>query len=120
MASLCASLSTVTSPTLSEVVLELGRAPSEFSQPHPHLWGNWDEIDKLFEGFLDWRPGFKLVIRTGTGLCKRDEFEAQARERFPIMAMRSRIQFEALPSVDKYWSKCSCFARCSPSHESTS
>jgi hypothetical protein len=83
-------------------VLELGRSPSGFTQPSRSLWGCWDEIDELFEGFLNSRPDFKLVIRTGR-LYNRDEFQAQAKERFPLMARRGRILFETSLAVDKSW-----------------
>ena len=106
MTSLRTSLSTITSLDLSEVVLELGKALSEFTQPFPNLWGNWYEIEKLFEGFLDLYPDFKLLFRTGR-LSNRDKFLAQAKERFPLMAMRDSIQLETSLDVDKYWSECS-------------
>ena len=104
MSSLWTGLSTITSPALSEFVLELiGSAPFGFTQPPLNPWGNWDEIDKLFAGFLDWCPDFKLVVRTGTGtLYNRDEFRVQAREKFPLMAERDRIQFEMSLAVDKH------------------
>ena len=99
------SLSTIPSLALSEFVLELGGPPSEFTQPSLDLWGNWDEIDKSFVGFLDRCPDFKLVIRTGT-LSDRDGFQAQAKERFPLMTDRNCIQFETSVAIDKHWSKC--------------
>ena len=57
MASLWRRFSAITSPALSEFVLELGGPPFRFIQPS--LCGDWDEIDKLLKGFLDWRPDFK-------------------------------------------------------------
>jgi len=99
----CLSLSTITSLALSEFVIELGSLPSEFTQPSRYLWGNWDDVDKLFEGFLGWCPDFKLVIRTGR-IYSRDELQTQAKERFPLMAGRDCIQFETSLAVDKYWS----------------
>jgi len=89
-------------PTFSELVLELGEASSEFTQPPPILQGNWTEVDRLFEGLLDRCPDFKLVIRTDR-LDARDEFQAQTKERFPLMARRNRVQFETSSTVDEYW-----------------
>ena len=93
------SLSTITSLALSKLVLELGRPPSEFNQPHLKLWGNWDEIGKPLNSFFDRRPDLKLVTKTGR-LHNRDEFQAQARERFHLMVGRDRIRFEASLAVD--------------------
>ena len=104
MTSLWTSLSTISSPTLSEFVLELvGRAPAKFVRPprNGNPWGNWDEIDTLLNGFLEWCPDLKLVIRTGW-LQNRDEYQAQARERFPSMAGRDRIRFETSLAIDEY------------------
>ena len=84
----------------SEFVLELSGLPSEFTQPSRTLWGNWDEIDKMFEKFLGSRPEFKVVIRTGR-LYNRDKFQAQARERFPLIAGRDRLRFETCLVVDR-------------------
>ena len=100
------SLSTITSLALSEFALELAGPPFEFTEPSINLWGNWDEIDKLFNSFLDRCPDFKLVIRRSR-ISDRDEFQAQAKERFPLMAERNCIQFEMSSAVDEYWGKCS-------------
>ena len=102
METLATSLSTITSLAFSEFVLELSAVPSGFAQPSLKLWGNWDEIDMLFEGFLCSSPDFKLVIRTDR-LYDRDNFQAQAKERFRLMAGRDRIRFETSLAVDKYW-----------------
>ena len=104
MTSLWTSISTITSPTFSEFVLELvGRAPAGFPRPplDGNPWGNWDEIDTVLNGFLEWCPDLKLVIRTGR-LRNRDEYQAQARERFPLMTGRGRIHFETSLVIDKY------------------
>ena len=98
-----ASLCTINSLAFSEFVLELGGPPSELAQPSLRLWGNWDRVDKRFRSFLSRCPDFALVIRTGK-LYNRDEFQAQAKERFPIMAERGRVYFETALDVDKYWS----------------
>ena len=90
----------------SEFVLDLDSPPYEFSQSSLDLWGNWDKVDELFESSLDRRPGFRLVIRAGT-LPDRDEFQAQAKERFPLMAGRDRIQFETSLAVERCQGKCS-------------
>ena len=89
--------------TLCEFVLELDSPPSEFAQPSPSIWGNWDEIDKLFRASLDQRPDFKLVIRTGV-LSDDDEFQARTKDRFPLMVERNRVRFEKSLAVG--WSKC--------------
>jgi len=94
------SLSTITSLAFSELVIELGVPPTGLTQPSLTLWGNWEGVDELFEGFLSCRPDFKLVIRPGR-LYNRDEFQAQAKERFPLMARRGCIQFETSLPVDK-------------------
>ena len=104
MTSLWMSLSTIPSPTLSEFVLELvGRAPAGFTRPPNSVnpWGNWDEIDTLLSGFLEWCPDLELVIRTGK-LRDCDEYQVQAMERFPLMAGRDRIRFETSVAIDKY------------------
>ena len=93
------SLSTITSLVLSKLVLELCRLPSGFTQPPLNLWRNWDEIDKPLNSFLDRRPDFKLAMKTGR-LHNRDEFQAQARERFRLVVGRDRIRFEASLAVD--------------------
>ena len=103
MVPLWTSLSTTTSPALTEFVLELGGLRSEFTQPSLRLWGNWDAIDGLFDGFLDSYPEFTVVVRTGR-LYNREEFQAQAKERFPLMTKRDRVRFETSPAVDEYWS----------------
>ena len=79
-------------------MFELDCPPLEFTQSSPNLWGNWDEIDELFRASLDRRAGFKLVIRTGV-LSEDDEFQAQTKERFPLMVERDRIRFEISPTV---------------------
>lgn len=93
----CVGLFNDTSLTLSEFVLELSGLPSEFTRK---VWGCWDKVDKTFESFLRFRPEFQVVIRTGR-VYDRDQFEAQAKERFPLMTKRGRIQFEISPTVDK-------------------
>lgn len=54
----------------------------------------------MFETFLGLRPEFRVVIRTGR-VYNRDLFEAQAKERFPLMAKRDRVRFEVSLTVDK-------------------
>ena len=93
----------MTFPVLSTFVLELVSPPPMSTQRSLDLWGDWDDIDRLFRSFLLWRPDFRLVIRTGT-LSDRDEFEAHVKERFPLMAGRELIRFETFPALDKYWS----------------
>ena len=94
-------LSIITFPALYTFVLELVSPPPRFDQQPLDLWGDWDDIDRLFRSFLLWRPDFRLVIRTGT-LSDRDEFEARV-ETFPLMAERELIQFETSLALDKYW-----------------
>ena len=92
----------MTFPALSTFVLELVSPPPRSTQRSSDLWGDWDDIDRLFRSFLLWRPDFRLVIRTGT-LSDRDEFEAHVQETFPLMAERELIQFETSLALDKYW-----------------
>ena len=103
MISLRRSLSTITSLTFSEFVLDLGSPLSESIQSHLDVnrWGNWDEVDRLLNGFLVRSPDFRLVIRAG-GQYNRDEFRTQAKERFPLIAGRDRIRFERSLAIDKY------------------
>ena len=97
----CANHLSDTSLSLPEFVLELSGLPSELTQPSRTLWGNWDEIDKMFENFLRSRPEFKVFIRT-RGLYNRDKFQAQVRERFPLMAGRACPRFETCLVVDSW------------------
>ena len=108
MMSLRKSLSTITSPAFSELVLDLGSPPSEPIQLpfDTHRRGNWEGVDRLLNGFLDQCPDFKLVIRADAQ-CNRGEFRARAKERFPLMAGRDRIRFETSPGVEMYWCKYS-------------
>ena len=46
-------------------------------------------------------PDFKLVVRAGE-LYDRDGLQAQAKEMFPLMARRDRIQFETSIDADTY------------------
>jgi len=55
----------------------------------------------LLEGFFDRYPDFKFVIRTGM-LYNRDEFQAQVKEKFPLMTRRGRVRFEMSLAVDRY------------------
>ena len=96
-------LSIITFPALYTFVLELVSPPPRFDQRPLDLWGDWDGIDRLFRSFLLWRPDFRLFIRTGT-LSDREGFEAQVKERFPLMTGRELIRFETSPALDKYWS----------------
>ena len=89
----CTNILGGASLSLSEFVLELSGLPSELTQQSLVLWGDWKDIDKRFESSLRFRPHFKVVIRTGR-LYNRDEFQAQVRERFPLMSRRDRVQFE--------------------------
>ena len=94
------SFPTITSPALSEVVLELGgTATSRLTRTPLSHWG-WGRMDELFEGFLDRCPDFKLVIRIARPLdC--DENQVRVR-RFPLMRGRDRIKFETSLVADKY------------------
>ena len=91
-------------------MLDLGDPPSDFTRQPLNLSGNSDEIDKLFEGFLDWCPDFELIVRAGT-LYNCDELQVQAREMFPLIAGRDHIGFEMSLDVDKY--RCKCSMTCS-------
>ena len=83
-------------------MLEVGIPPFGFTQlsQSPYLQEDWDEIDRLLEGFLDRHPDFKFVIRAAM-LFGRGKFQARVQEIFPFMAMRNRIQFETSPDVDE-------------------
>ena len=82
-------------------MLEPDALPSRFTSTSRNLWGNWwIGTDKLFEDLLKQSPDFKFIIRTGWIYNDRDEFQAQARERFPLMAGRNRIQFETSLAID--------------------
>ena len=85
---------------LSEFVIELGIPPSKVIQLSLSPWASWDKIDQLFGCFLSWCPNFKLVIRAGR-LYNCDEFRAKAKEGFPLMARRDRIQFETSYAVEE-------------------
>lgn len=97
------SISTITSPVFHEVVLELGRVPSDFYGPYSMYWGEWERIDRYLWNRFANRNDFRLVIRTGE-LFDRETFEAHAKETFPMLAGRGQIYFERSHLVEKYWS----------------
>ena len=96
-----ANLSPIASPSLSELVLDLSGFSSEFTLLlNTNLWGDWSRVDGIIADFPDWCSDFKLVIRTGT-LSDHDQFQAQTKKSFPLMAGRGRIEFETSLGVDR-------------------
>lgn len=93
---------TITSLLFCEFVLELGKLPSQFTQSSSKHWGPWGEIDSFFDEKFAERADFKVIIRTGK-LYDRKTFQAHAKERFPMLEGRGRIQFETSYSIDQYW-----------------
>jgi hypothetical protein len=96
------ALSTITSLVFCEFILELGKLPSQFSLPSSEHWGNWSEVDRLFENQFAGRGDFRVTIRTGK-LYDRETFQAHAKENFPLLARRGCIRFETSHSIDQYW-----------------
>ena len=96
------SLSTITSLALSWFVLELGRPLLRSTHPSLKLCEDWEKIDKLSRRFLYRCPDFRFIIRTGE-LYNRDEFQAQAKERLPLI-VGGAVHSETPLAVDKYWS----------------
>lgn len=95
------ALSTIRSPDFCELVLELGKLPSQFNSRLEH-WGDWGNVDRFFEERWGEREDFRLIIRTGK-LYDRETFEAHAKESFPLSTKRGCIRFETLYSIDRYW-----------------
>lgn len=88
------TLHTITSPSFSEFVLEVGWIPWNV-EPAANAqiwWGTWTELDKMFEG-MDVERGFKVIIRTER-VDNRSNFIAQARDRLPLMDARNGLIFE--------------------------
>ncbi|KAF9781818.1 hypothetical protein BJ322DRAFT_1078578 [Thelephora terrestris] len=90
---------TITSTTLSELVLELGRLrPSLYEI----CWGRWGKTDRfLYQRFAK-QGEFRLIIRAGN-IYALDAFQRHAKEGFPLLASRGCIYFETSPSIDNYW-----------------
>lgn len=95
------TLHTITSPSFSEFVLEVGHVP-ETLEPADSAWkwrGTWIELDKMFER-MEIERGFKVVIRAER--VDRDlNFIAQARDRLSLMNTRERLVFEIGPFPEK-------------------
>ena len=87
---------TITSASLSEFMLELGRIHPSF---YEICWGRWGNIDRfLYEQFA--RHGdFKLIIRTGN-VYALDASRSHASEGFPLLASRGCIHFETSHLMD--------------------
>ena len=93
-------LSSITSPSFSEFVLELGIIIPLFSGLDFELWGDCDEIDSFLKERFAKNGDFKFIIRTSE-LRDQRAFERRAKEAFPLLADMGRLHFETSDSVDK-------------------
>ena len=84
------ALSTITSPTFCEFVLEL---PPKIDRPDFHDWSGWEEIDRVLEERFATRKYFRLIIRTGR-FYDQETFQMHTKEIFPLLADRGLIRFE--------------------------
>lgn len=96
---LCITLSSITSPSFSEFVLELGILPFP-SGLRFELWDDCDEVDSFLEERFAKNRDFKFIIKTSE-LHDRGAFERYAKEAFPLLAGTGRLRFEISDSVDK-------------------
>ena len=85
------TLSTITSPSFSEFVLEVERVPTILEPGNDawRWWGTWTELDEMFER-MDIERGFKVVIRAEE-MDRGLNLISQAENRLPLMAARRGI-----------------------------
>ena len=86
-------LSTITSPALSEFVLEALDPPSNFIKPPSTHWQRWETVDAFLVERFAQRRDFKVIIKTGGLICDKEALRMDAKEGFPLLARRGCIRF---------------------------
>jgi len=94
-------LSTITSPSFSEFILEIESVPTTLGGACTAwcMWGRWTEFDEMFER-MNIERGFRVVIRAEE-VDGESNFILQFEDRFPLMAARKGIVFEIGPFPEK-------------------
>jgi hypothetical protein len=93
-------LSTISSPTFCEFVLELILFPAHFDETSSENWGRWEKVDEFLHGRFAQRGDFKVIIRTGE-IHDWETFQRHMKEGFPLSARRGCIHFETSRSLEK-------------------
>ena len=95
------TLSTITSPSFSEFVLEVESVPTNLEPGNDAWtwWGRWIELDEMFER-MDMEREFRVVFRAKE-VDGESNFTAQAEGQLPLMAARKRVVFEIGPFPEK-------------------
>lgn len=95
------TISTISSPFFSELVLEVEGVPTilELRGDAWRWWGSWTGLDKMFER-IDIERGFRVVIRAEE-VDEESNFTAEAEEQLPLMAARMGVDFEIGPFPEK-------------------
>ena len=86
-----ATLSTITSPLYSELVIELDR-PRFDKSPLEH-WGHWEAIDEFIAENFAQREDFRLIIRPNR-LYDQENFQSNAMKSFRLSAKKGCVHFE--------------------------
>lgn len=87
------ALSTITSSTLSEFVLEARGRPPDFIRPFSTHWQRWESIDAFLEERFAQRRDFKVIIKTGELKYDQEASRTSIRRGFPLLARRGCIHF---------------------------
>ena len=93
-------LSSITSPTFCELVLEIGRLPSRFRSPPPRHMGNWEDTDQFLEDRFSKCGKFRLIIQTSE-LDDGEQFQQRTKETFSSLASKGCIHSETSDSIEK-------------------
>lgn len=94
------TLSTITSPLFSELVIELDDHPYYFDESPLEVWGHWEAIDEFIAENFAQRGGFRLIIRP-KWLDKQENFHSNVMEIFRLSARKGCIRFE-MPAIEEY------------------
>ena len=87
------TLSTITSPTFCELVIELLWAPFHFDGSPVKHWGHWEVIDEFIAENFAHRGDFRLIIRVNW-LYDQETFRMHAMEIFRSSTKKGCIRFE--------------------------
>jgi hypothetical protein len=95
------TLHTITSPSFSELVLEVEFIQGNIGPANNAWtwWGTWTVLDQMFER-MEIERGFRVVIRAQK-VDKDMSFFEQARNRLPRMDARNGLVFETGPFPEK-------------------
>ena len=92
--SLLEALSTITSPALSEFVLEALDPPPYYIMPPSTTWRRWKTVDAFLEERFAQRREFKVIVKTAKLKYNWKALQMNVEVAFPLFTRRGCIHFK--------------------------